>query len=41
METFTSLLAICAKNSPVNGEFPAQKSVTRGFDVLFNVHLNK
>ena len=29
METFTALLAICAGNSPVTGEFPAQRPVTR------------
>ena len=29
METFSALLAICAGNSPVTGEFPAQRSVTR------------
>ena len=32
METFSVLLAICAGNSPVTGEFPAQRPVTRGFD---------
>ena len=35
METFSALLAICAGNSPVTGEFPAQRSVTRSFDVFF------
>ena len=34
METFSALLAICAGNSPVLGEFPAQKPVTRSFDVF-------
>ena len=29
METFSALLAICAGNSPVPGEFPAQRPVTR------------
>ena len=29
------LLAIYAGNSPVTGEFPAQRPVTRGFHVLF------
>ena len=29
METFSALLAICAGNSPVPGEFPAQWPVTR------------
>ena len=29
METFSALLAICAGNSPVTGEFPTQRPVTR------------
>ena len=29
MEPFSALLAICAGNSPVTGEFPAQRPVTR------------
>ena len=33
METFSALLAICAGNSPVPGEFPAQRPVTRNFHV--------
>ena len=41
METFSALLALCAGNSPVNGEFPAQRPVTRSFDVFFNVRLIK
>ena len=41
METFSALLAICARNSPVSGEFPAQRSVTRSFDVFFDLCLNK
>ena len=41
METFSALLAICAGNSPVPGEFPAQWPVTRSFDVLFDLRLNK
>ena len=35
METFSALLAICARNSPVPGEFPAQRPVTRNFDGFF------
>ena len=35
METFSTLLALCAGNSPVIGEFPAQRPVTRSFDVFF------
>ena len=40
METFSALLAICAGNSPVAGEFPAQRPVTRSFDVFFDLRLN-
>ena len=38
METFSALLAICVGNSPVPGEFPAQRPVTRSFDVFFDLH---
>ena len=41
METFSASLAICAGNSPVPGEFPAQRPVTRSFDVFFDLRLNK
>ena len=41
METFSALLAFCAGNSPVPGEFPSQKPVTRSFDVFFDLRLNK
>ena len=41
METFSALLAFCAGNSPVTGEFPAQRPVTRSFDVYFDLRLNK
>ena len=41
METFSAVLAICAGNSPVPGEFPAQRPVTRSFDVLFDLRPNK
>ena len=41
METFSALLAICAGISPVPGEFPAQRAVTRSFDVFFDLHPNK
>ena len=34
METFSALLAICVGNSPVTGEFPSQRPVTRKFDVF-------
>ena len=43
METFSALLALCAGNSPVTGEFPSQRPVTRSFDVdvFFHMCLNK
>ena len=41
METFSALLAICAGNSPVPGEFPTQRPVTRSLDVFFDLRLNK
>ena len=41
MEAFSALLAICAGNSPVPGEFPTQRPVTRSFDVYFDLRLNK
>ena len=41
METFSALLAICTGNSPVAVEFPAQRPVTRNFDVFCDILLNK
>ena len=41
METFSALLALCTGNSPVTGEFPSQRPVTRSFDVFFDVRPNK
>ena len=43
METFSALLALCVGNSPVTGEFPTQRPVTRSFDVdvFFDLHPNK
>ena len=41
LETFSALLAICAGNSPATGEFPAQRPVTRSFNVFFDLCLNK
>ena len=41
METFSALLALCVGNSPVAGEFPAQRPVTRSFDIFFHLRLNK
>ena len=41
METFSASLTLCAGNSPVAGEFPAQSPVTRSFDGFFGLRLNK
>ena len=41
METFSALLAIYAGNSPVTGQFPGQRPVTRSFYVFFDLRLNK
>ena len=41
METFSALLAICAGNSPVRGEFPTQRPLKRSFDVYFDLRPNK
>ena len=38
METFSALLA---GNSPVTGDFPSRRPLTRGFNVFFDLHLNK
>ena len=37
METFSALLALCAGNSPVTGEFPTQRPMTRNFDAFFDL----
>ena len=36
-----ALLALCARNSPVTGEFPSQRPVKRSFDVFYDLRLNK
>ena len=41
METFSELPALCEGNSPVIGEFPTQRPVTRSFDISFDLRLNK
>ena len=37
----SALLVICAGNSPVTSEFPAQRPLRRIFDVFFDLRLNK
>ena len=41
MEVCSALLAVYAGNSPVHGEFPVQRPVTRSFDIFFDLRLNK
>ena len=41
METFATLLAICAGNSQVAVEFPTQRQVTQIVDVFFDLRLNE
>ena len=39
METLSALLVLCVGNSPVTGEFPSQKPLTRSFDIFFDLRL--
>ena len=42
MESFSALLALCAGNSSVTGNFPSQRPVTRSsFDLRLNKQLSK
>ena len=41
MTSFSPLLNFCAGNSPVTGEFHAQRPVTRSIDALLDLCLNK
>ena len=41
METFSALLALCAGNSPVTGEFPSHRPAPRSFSVFFDLRLNR
>ena len=41
METFSALLALSAGNSSITSDFPAQRPMTRIFDVFFHLCLNK
>ena len=41
MDTFSALLVICAGNSPVTGEFPSQRPVTRSFNVFLDLCLER
>ena len=39
--TDQQLLVLCAGNSPVASEFPAQRPVTQSFDIFFDLHLDE
>ena len=41
METFSALLALFERNPQVTGGFYSQRSVTRSFDVFFELRMNK
>ena len=41
MEAFVALLAFCAANLPVTGEFPSQRPLTWSFDVFLDLRPNK
>ena len=41
METFSALLVFCERNSRVIGELSSQRASNAGFDVFFDVSLNK
>ena len=41
MDTFSELLAICAGNSPVIGEFPTQRPMAWNFDIFFDLRPDK
>ena len=41
VDEISALLALCAGNSPVFGEFPSQRPVTQSFDAFFDLCPNK
>ena len=41
MEILSALLALWAGNSPVTGEFPTQRPVSRSFGIFFDLRANK
>ena len=40
MKTFSALQAFCEGKSPVTGEFPSQRPVTRSFEFFFDLRPN-
>ena len=41
MENFPAFSPLCAWNSPITGEFPTQRPVTRSLDVFCDLRMNK
>ena len=41
MEAFSALTAFCAGNTPVTGELPTQRPMTRSFDVFLDLRLKQ
>ena len=41
MKTFSALLVLCVGNSPVTGDFPSPRPVTRSFVCIFYLRMNK
>ena len=41
MDTFSAVLALYAENSPVTGDLPSPRPVTRSFGVFFDLRTNK
>ena len=41
MKKLSALLALCAGNSQVTGEFPAERPVTQSFHVFIDLRLNQ
>ena len=41
LETFSVLLALCEGHPPVTAGFPSQRPVTRGFNVFFDLRLDR
>ena len=41
LDTFPALLTLCAGISPITGEFPSQRPLTRSFDAFIDLRLNK
>ena len=41
IKSFSALLVLCAGISPLTGDFPSQRPMTRSFDIFFYLGLNK